>query len=47
MADWDRVISGPLSQMRESIVRLIPLSLQLQAQVTLELKERRQPPNTQ
>ena len=33
--DRDRVIPDPFSQKRESIVRLIPLSLQLQAQVTL------------
>ena len=35
VGDWDRVISGSFNQMRESIVRLIPLGLQLQAQVTL------------
>jgi hypothetical protein len=35
VAEWDRVISGPFSQMQESIVRLIALSLQLQAQVKL------------
>jgi hypothetical protein len=35
MGGGERAISGPFSQMRENIGRLIPLSLQVQAQVAL------------